>query len=153
MGDKVNFFETAEDACAFASNKFKLPNASFKLLLAHGMICNPKIEIEQFLYTSKEAKKMTFEIFSFWKDNKKSGFFRLTKEELIEQFKEWLPSKDVSWHEYYSTMDALNCFISEKLSAIGNTDNDFAEYEQMIQILKPVRRIYIDAIFKKINSK
>lgn len=95
---------------------------------------------------------ITFEIFAFWKNNKKSGFFELNKQELIKLFQEWLPQKGIEWHEYYSTMDALNCFISEKLHAVGNSDNDFCEYEQMVKILRPIRNDYVLKMNYRLNN-
>ena len=41
-----------------------------------------------------KMKNTEFEVFNFWKENKISGFFQLTKQELIEKFQEWLPSRE-----------------------------------------------------------
>ena len=97
-------------------------------------------------------KKNKINKFSFWKENKISGFFQLTEQELIKDFKQWLPTKDIAWHRYYSITDGVNCFISESLTAIGNTENDFEEYRQMEEILKPIRRTYLENIEKKIEG-
>lgn len=90
--------------------------------------------------------------FNFWKENKKSGFFQLTEQELIKEFQQWLPTKNLDWHRYYSITDGLNCFISEALTAIGNTENNFEEYREMEEILKPIRRAYLENIESKIQK-
>ena len=99
-----------------------------------------------------KMKNTEFEVFNFWKENKISGFFQLTKQELIEKFQEWLPSRDLTWHSNYSTMDAINCFVSDGLNSVGNTEDSFAEYTEMEKILKPIRRAYLDNLEKRLNS-
>ena len=89
-----------------------------------------------------ETVKSLVSVFSFWKENKLSGFFQLTDKELIEKFNEWLPTKERSWLDYYSTRDCINAFISEHLNSIGNTENNFAEYDVMEELLKPIKRTY-----------
>lgn len=83
-------------------------------------------------------------VFNFWKENKTSGFFQLTEQELIKEFNQWLPTKEVAWLEYYSTTDVVSVFVQEALTAIGNTDNDFEEYKAMEDLLKPIKRKFID---------
>lgn len=93
---------------------------------------------------AKTKSTPSLKAFSFWKENKTSGFFTLTEKELIEEFKKWLETRDRAWVEYYPINECLNMFIMEALTAIGNTDDDFEEYKVMEVILKPVRREYLD---------
>lgn len=88
--------------------------------------------------------KTKIQTFNFWKENKKSGFFQLTENELTSEFEKWLPTKDKEWLEYYSISDCVNIFVMEALTAIGNTDDDFAEYQIMCELLKPVRRKFLE---------
>ena len=91
--------------------------------------------------------------YNFWKENKISGHFELTEKQLISKFREWLPSKKLEWYSYYRIEDCLNCFISEALNAIGNTDNDFREYREMEELLNPIRREYINVLENKIVNQ
>lgn len=90
----------------------------------------------------KTKKRIT--TFSFWKENRKDGFFQLTATELFGRFIMWLPTKEKAWLEYYGISDCVQAFVGESLNAIGNTENDFEEYRAMEEILKPVRRNYLD---------
>ena len=115
------------------------------------------VDIEQsgggaFFNLKKDMKtgtnKMEFKsnqptVFKFWKGNKLTGFFQLTDKELIEKFNEWLPTKERSWLDYYGTRDCVCVFISEHLNSIGNTENNFAEYQAMEELLKPIKNNYL----------
>ena len=85
-------------------------------------------------------------IFNFWKGNKVSGHFQMNATQLKSKFLEWMPTRDLAWHEYYGISDCVNAFISDALDAIGNTENDFSEYRHMETLLKPVRREYLNKI-------
>lgn len=88
--------------------------------------------------------KLENQVFNFWKGNKVDGFFQLTQAELIEKFNAWIPTKDRSWLDYYGISECVQVFVSENLNAIGNTENDFAEYRTMEIILKPIRKAFLD---------
>jgi|ERR1035437_3980290 hypothetical protein len=92
-------------------------------------------------------KKQT-KLFSFWKDNKTDGLFQLTKYELIEKFQAWLPTKKPEWIEHYDTRNCVGVFVGEKegLNSVGNDENKYAEYDEMAEILKPIRRKYLESV-------
>lgn len=89
-------------------------------------------------------------LFSFWKENKKAGLFQLSVEQLIKEFEAWLPKKNKLWIEHYGTRDIVSVFVGEKegLNSVGNDENDYAEYEEMAEILKPVKNKYLDGLTK-----
>ena len=94
--------------------------------------------------TKQVATKTTkVVVFSFWKDNKVSGFFQLTDKELSAKFKVWLLTKDKEWLAYYGINDCINNFVSVELNAIGNTENNFWEYDSMRDLLAPIRNSYL----------
>lgn len=89
--------------------------------------------------------------YSFWKGNRKDGFFQLSAEEVIEKYKEWLPTENLDWHTYYGLTDSINRFVSKYLLSIGNTENDFEEYRSMELLLRDVRNNYLQKATEKSN--
>lgn len=83
--------------------------------------------------------------FNFWKDNRTDEHFQLTEKEIIAHFNEWIATKEIPWLVYYN-MNAIVCsFISEKLKAVGNSDNNWEEINELEILLKPFRWLYIDS--------
>ena len=80
------------------------------------------------------------EVFNFWKDNRTDGLFQLNKVELIEKFTAWIETKEADWLIYYNSLQVINEFIASKdgLSSVGNSENNFAQIESMMEILRPI---------------
>ena len=53
------------------------------------------------------------EEFTFWKDNRKDGEFKMSVVELRKAYAEWLSKKDIDWVYYYGHQTVV-WFITEK---------------------------------------
>jgi hypothetical protein len=81
--------------------------------------------------------------FSFWKDNKISGLFKLTDRELMIQFEMWIKAKGKIWLIHYNITQCVLLFVTEGLLSTGNSDDDFAEFRIMEKILKPIYNDFV----------
>lgn len=71
--------------------------------------------------------------FKFWKGNKLSNEFTLSLEELKNQYREWLKTKDIDWIEYYGhqTVSAFIISADGLGSSFEHGDMDLIQSELM----------------------
>lgn len=81
--------------------------------------------------------------FNFWRENKVTNHFTLTETALKEKFISYLKTKEKEWLEYYGIQQILAHFIAYDLNAVGNKDNEWKEYREMEELLKPIKRAYL----------
>jgi hypothetical protein len=75
--------------------------------------------------------------FDFWKNNRKDQHHQKTMEELIQLFKEWLPTKEQSWLEYYASDAVIRGFLAIDEGGLHSVfDED--QYNEIYEGLKPV---------------
>ena len=88
--------------------------------------------------TGSTAEKPKDTRLHFWKENKISNHYILTKEEFKEKFLAWLKLQKNEWLQYYgwNLATIVQCFVSatDGLNSVGNTDND--QYDRMYILLK-----------------
>lgn len=93
----------------------------------------------------KIVKRDTSE-FNFWKNNKLSGHFKLSKDELIVLFIKWLSQKEYAWVDHYEIDVCVQMFMMDGLNSVGN---GAPEYRAMEGLLRKYRSEYLTAMQPK----
>lgn len=85
--------------------------------------------------------------FTFWRENRTDQEHEKTESQLITAFQNWLPLKEVSWLNYYSSDVIIRSFITSKEGI--NSVFEEKDYQEMYELLKPVYMEYMKTVDPK----
>lgn len=79
--------------------------------------------------------------FNFWKDNEINQHHLKTEDELKQLFKDWLPTREIAWLNYYNSERIIRYFLTDKTGVSSVFEE--REFDDMYWLLKPVYMDYM----------
>jgi hypothetical protein len=86
-------------------------------------------------------------IFNFWIENKIANHRKYYVSDIRQLFQKWLLIKGSEWVEYYNSEQVVGSFIADKNGL--NATNEPKEFTNLVTLLKPDIRNYLDGINPK----